>query len=346
MLHDGPIPLTQFGLGTRRLTSFGIQAASVQGGSIIAIDEVEHGLEPHRLAHLLHVLQQKATAASIQVLFTTHSAMAVESLKTNDLAVVRSVDGKTTVLPVPEELETAQGVFRSAPSALLSRKVVVGEGATEVGLLRGLFRHRDAVRLTKGHSSSVSLGLAIVDGRGGNDAPDRARLFSNLGYPSLVLMDNDDPKVAPNVAAAQAAGVIVARWQNGRALEDELVHGLNAAGLREMVDRAAELMSEEAVCSAVAAKLSVPKLEGTDPAEWEASCGKSSQEIRSAIGLASKGKKNPWFKNVDGGEVLVDLLTNHWASIEDDFLGSTIESIFQFVFDDVQDADVEGKSDD
>jgi hypothetical protein len=346
MLHDGPIPLTQFGLGTRRLTSFGIQSASVMGGSIIAIDEVEHGLEPHRLAHLLHVLQQKATAASIQVLFTTHSAMTVESLKTKDLAVVRSADGKTTVLPVPEELETAQGVFRSAPSALLSRRVVVGEGATEVGLLRGLFRQRDADRITKGHPSSVSLGLAIVDGKGGNNAPDRARLFRNLGYPALVLMDNDDPEVAPNVLSAQAAGVVISQWQTGRALEDELVHCLGAAGLREMVDRAAELMSAEAVCSAVAAKLSVSKLEGTDPAEWESSSGKSPVEIRNAIGLAAKGKKNPWFKNVDGGESLAVLVANHWASVENSFLGATIEKVFQFVLGDVPDPQMADNSDD
>ncbi|MEY9777200.1 ATP-dependent endonuclease [Arthrobacter sp. MW3 TE3886] len=346
MLHDGSIPLTQFGLGTRRLTSFGIQSASVAGGSIIAIDEVEHGLEPHRLAHLLHMLRQKAEATSVQVLFTTHSAMAVESLKASDLAVVRSVNGLTTVIPVPDELETAQGVFRSAPSALLARKVVVGEGATEVGLLRGLFRQWDANRIEQGQASSVSLGLAVVDGRGGNDAPDRACLFANLGYASFVLMDNDDDKVEPNVSAAQAAGVTIAQWQAGRALEDELAHGLDAAGLREMVDSAAELMSEEAVCSAVAAKLSVRKLEGTDPAEWAAFSGKPLDEVRNAIGLAAKGKKNPWFKTVDGGEILAVLVVNHWASIKDGSLGATFERVFRFVYTEVNDAETEQSFDD
>ncbi|WP_286179424.1 ATP-dependent endonuclease [Arthrobacter sp. ISL-95] len=333
MLHDGQIPLTQFGLGTRRLTSFGIQSAAAIGGSIIAIDEVEHGLEPHRLSHLLNTLRLKAEATSVQVIITTHSPMAVESLGVKDLAVVRSVEGITTVLPVPFKLENAQGVFRSAPSALLARKIVVGEGATEVGLLRGLFRAWDAARLNQGQASSVSLGVAVVDGKGGTSAPDRAHLFKSLGYPSMVLMDGDDPQAEPNVATAEASGVCFARWQEGRALEDELAYGLDADGLRELVAQAATHMSEEAVRSAVAAKLSVNKLEGIDPDLWTEACGKTPDEVRNAVGLAAKGKSS-WFKTVDGGEALAAILITHWESIKAKTLGTTLERVSRFVYGD------------
>jgi hypothetical protein len=33
------------------VSTLAIQREAVQGGSIIAVDEVEHGLEPHRLIH-------------------------------------------------------------------------------------------------------------------------------------------------------------------------------------------------------------------------------------------------------------------------------------------------------
>ena len=59
MLHDGEVPLSSFGLGTRRLTSLSIQDQAMDGGSIIAIDEVEHGLEPHRLAQTLRHLKKR-----------------------------------------------------------------------------------------------------------------------------------------------------------------------------------------------------------------------------------------------------------------------------------------------
>ncbi|MBM4591325.1 AAA family ATPase [Rhodococcus hoagii] len=59
MLHDGDVPLSSLGLGTRRLTSLSIQDQAMDDGSIIAIDEVEHGLEPHRLAQVLHHLKKR-----------------------------------------------------------------------------------------------------------------------------------------------------------------------------------------------------------------------------------------------------------------------------------------------
>ncbi|WP_175272027.1 ATP-binding protein [Prescottella equi] len=55
----GDVPLSSFGLGTRRLTSLSIQDEAMDGGSIIAIDEVEHGLEPHRLAQTLRHLKKR-----------------------------------------------------------------------------------------------------------------------------------------------------------------------------------------------------------------------------------------------------------------------------------------------
>ncbi|WP_163020251.1 AAA family ATPase, partial [Pseudomonas viridiflava] len=48
-LHENGIPLRLAGLGTRRLATLANQKSAVPEGAIILIDEIEHGLEPHRI---------------------------------------------------------------------------------------------------------------------------------------------------------------------------------------------------------------------------------------------------------------------------------------------------------
>ena len=43
-IHDGNIPLRLTGLGSRRLIALGIQLSCVEDGSLLLIDEIEHGL--------------------------------------------------------------------------------------------------------------------------------------------------------------------------------------------------------------------------------------------------------------------------------------------------------------
>lgn len=52
-LHDGDMPLRQLGLGSRRMLLCGIQKEGLEEGHITLFDEVEFGLEPHRIARLI-----------------------------------------------------------------------------------------------------------------------------------------------------------------------------------------------------------------------------------------------------------------------------------------------------
>ena len=133
-LHHGEIPVRAAGLGSRRLNALALQTLSVESGAVFLIDEVEHGLEPHRLRHLLRELQ-KAPGTTGQVLLTTHSEIPLEELTSNLLYLVRCEDGTTTISCVGKGL---QNLARSNPEALLARRVLVCEGPTEVGLCNGL----------------------------------------------------------------------------------------------------------------------------------------------------------------------------------------------------------------
>jgi ABC-type multidrug transport system ATPase subunit len=65
------------------------QTVAIRGDSVL-IDEIEHGLEPYRLQHVLYRVRQSTAAGQGQVIVTTHSPVAVQALQAGDISVVRS----------------------------------------------------------------------------------------------------------------------------------------------------------------------------------------------------------------------------------------------------------------
>lgn len=345
LLHDEVIPLTSQGLGTRRLTGIAIQEQAVVGGSIIAVDEIEHGLDPHRLCHLLRYLRAATKREDLQVILTTHSPVTIAALEAADICVVRSEAGRTAVAAVPSGLDEVQGAVRHAPSALLGRRVLIGEGATEAGFIRRLCGYGDEKREALDEPTSITAGVEIVNGGGGDQALQRAIVFSKLGYPSAVLVDNDDSEVDARVAEAKKAGVAVVRWSSGRAIEDEFAHGLGAAGLRRFVALGIENRGEESVRAKVAAQLDRPQSElvGVDPFAW---CAEDEEErLRNALAAAAKGEKAggedgkrdekaAWFKREDHGERLAELWRSHHSEVRTgSALSAVLDKVKAFVYD-------------
>ena len=341
LLHDQDVPLTGHGLGTRRLSSLAIQEKASAGGEIVLIDEVEYGLEPHRLNHLLRHLKKRTEGGDGQVLLTTHSPMAVEALQAADISVVRSDAGTTTVRQVPTELDEAQGTLRAGPSAVLARRVAVCEGKTEMGVTRRFLRHWDEQRAAQGKASHAALGACQSDGQGSTTAPVRARILQQLGYPTLLVIDNDDDSSEPGVADATACGAQIVRWQPGHALEDEIADTLSPAGLAALVGLAAEIKGEQSVLNAIGDRLvGAPKLSVLDPSTW-VTASRSLDAVRVAIGAAAKARKingygkeekKAWFKQEASGELLGGLLVAHWDEIEDRPLGAGLKALYAFVY--------------
>jgi hypothetical protein len=344
VLHEGKVPLTQYGLGSRRLTGLAIQENATAERSIVAIDEVEHGLEPHRLLHLVRYLRLQAAAGDLQVFVTTHSPVVVESLQTAELFVIKSEAGTTTVTPVPPELshqdlDTTQGVIRKRPSALLARRIIVGEGATETGLLRYLLGAWDAERKKPDDLTAVTAGVTVMNGEGDAQAPARAKALARLGYPTLLLLDGDVTSNAEQVRQASDAGVEVVQWSSGKALEDIVVTSLPQAALQAFVELAADENSEEGVLSGVAARLGVANLATLDVYDWVAQHGIAA--VREAIAAAAKGKKltgdkkdesKAWFKREDRGERLGQLLLASRSDVVDTELAIKLGWVKMFAY--------------
>lgn len=309
VLHNGPIPFTSYGLGMRRLASLSVQRLERSGASVVAMDEIEHGLEPHRLIRLLHILRKEAQNGA-QVLITTHSPVTVESLDAQMLAVVRSNDGETTVKGVPPILDgltgEPQGMIRSGPSAMLARRVLVVEGSTEEGMLRSLSQAWDS-----GESNLAMSGVVVRSGENDKQALQRAECLARLGYEAAALIDNDT-MLDPEVSSARAEGAVVFRWPKGRCLETQLAYDTPGGLLLELLELASDVgysdpeMGKLAVLAAVSARVpGNPSLSWNDPSEWPIDL----DAARTAIGETANAKK--WFKGNPAGEALGRWLVKH-----------------------------------
>lgn len=300
-LHDATVSALQAGMGTRRLLALAVQRLAVPTGAILLVDEIEHGLEPHRLRRLVATLRGEstlegpATAHAVgHALITTHSPVAIVELKAPELQVVREDRGKISIGAVPQQL---QDVVRRAAEAFLARKVIVCEGRLEIGLCRALEkvwakRHAD---MPLAHQ-----GVALVDG-GGHSAPTVAQSFQGLGYATALFMDHDDTAVDASVVAARAAGVRVARWTDPVCTEERLATDIPLAMLDKVVTWATNAWGEQPILDAVRGKLGVPALVGRIPSEWIGG-GANEQQVRRAVGAASKSHKHGWYKQIEAAE--------------------------------------------
>ena len=219
-LHDGNIPLRQLGLGSKRMLTIGLQKKTINSKHITLFDEVELGLEPHRIARLLqHLKEDKAG----QYFLTTHSPVVLRELTVDDLHVVHYQDGVVNVIAAnrPAISDFVQGKIRSGAEAFLAPKIVICEGATEVGFLRGLDEYWTS---NKERESFAYRGIAMFDANGAGNISEIAKSIFLLGYDVAVLADSDAPDQFSDEDADElrAKGIEVIKWGGGLSIEERL----------------------------------------------------------------------------------------------------------------------------
>jgi putative ATP-dependent endonuclease of OLD family len=90
-LHDGiGVPLRGLGIGSARLLIAGLQREAAQKSTLVLVDELEYGLEPHRIIRLLTSLGAKDAEPLLQAFVTTHSPAALRELSGSQLFVTRA----------------------------------------------------------------------------------------------------------------------------------------------------------------------------------------------------------------------------------------------------------------
>jgi hypothetical protein len=300
-LHDGDMPLRQLGLGSKRMLTTGLQKQALRAPHVTLFDEVELGLEPHRIARLLKHLKDDETG---QYFLTTHSPVVLRELTIADLHIVHYVGGRVNVVAAnkPAIADLIQGKIRSGAEAFLAPKIVVCEGATEVGFLRGLNDHWAD---TENKESFAYRGVAMFDANGASKIKAVAEGLKTLGYDVAVLADSDEPVQFSDAHAQELrnTGITVIKWDDALSIEERVFNDIPWAGVMASFDAARAIAGNDNVrIDQVRAQFG----EGYDPnfAAWV-----ESDELRNALGRAAK--TSDWFKRQSSGNDWAQAISAH-----------------------------------
>lgn len=221
-LHDDNVPLRNKGSGTKKLIATAMQMKLHDGKNVSLIDEIEMGLEPHRIRGLIYKLKNSQQ----QIFTTTHSPVVIRELSVSDNELYvckRDAEGRVGLdsLGVVPDI---QGPVRTNAEAFLGSRIVACEGLTEIGCLRAY----DIYRLDE-HSAPVwTLATAYFNCGGSSKIKSVCPKLVDLGYRTAVLCDNDAPAhlSAQDVGDLRGKGVHVCQCETGNSTERQLFHDL------------------------------------------------------------------------------------------------------------------------
>lgn len=304
-LHDNNIPLRQLGLGSRRMLLCGIQKTELTNGHITLFDEIELGLEPYRITRLVKHIKDDKTG---QYFLTTHSPSVLRELTISELFIVHNNAGNVDIIQTSSEdfLEyNPQGCLRLSAEAFLAKKIIICEGATEVGFLRGYDNYRTA----ETQRSFAYFGAALLDAKGANKIKNLAKLFQALGYSVAIIADTDAPTELSysDIQELTDIGIHACTWAGECSLEERVMLDLPWSSVLESVKFARDQLDKPV--NEQIKQLSIGISLSGHADNWE-----DSVELRRALGQAAKesikkdSKKNPWFKNMTDAELWFDLI--------------------------------------
>lgn len=296
-LHQDGIPASKLGLGSRRLLSMSAQLSMVGNGGGVLIDEIESGLEAHRIRHMLRVLEKQTEGEGAgQIIFTTHHAAVLEELGCEPLFVVtREGDGSVSVDKAPY---SAQGTVRSLPNAILAPRVIVCEGATEVGLLRALEEALCKIDMEK---SLAYNGVTVADAAGGDNVAERCKHLCDMGKTVCAFMDSDKPACVPKGSAV----LEVVAWGGAVCTESRIIGDLPEDVLEKFVLEIPRLAQKKAkpIVDALKARLTS---DFTSLDDLFAVYSSDVDALKEALAEAAGEKE--WFKQVGKAEALGSFL--------------------------------------
>ncbi len=334
-LHDSGVPLRLAGLGTRRLATLAIQKSAIAEGAIVLIDEIEHGLEPHRIIGAIAQLkadqakaleQRKPTG---QILMTTHSDVALGEAGAESLRVVQTArPSRATLIGRPSSPDPIRPLMRFTPRALFARRILVSEGNTELGMLLGL---REGWPSRHGGRPIEQLGAAIADGNG-EQASSLALALAGLGYPTAMFRDSDTVLAPGTVVALAAAGVPVFEYGGSlnteqaifTAANDELVQALLVYA---RVERGDAVVDDN--LNIRMPDLGIELIRG-DFGNWSLLSELNDAQLRVAVAEVAARKK--WFKDQRIGRGLASLVARVAAANAASPLATTLGQVEAWLY--------------
>ena len=321
-LHDGEVPLRQLGLGSKRMLTTGLQKQALGIPHITLCDEVELALEPHRIARLLQYLKQDTSG---QYFLTTHSPVVLREMTIDDIQIVHYKAGKTEIVAAaqPALADIAQGKLRAGAEAFLAPKVVVCEGPTEIGFVRGL----DDIWAKHDLPSFAYQGVAPFNAAGADQVRSTAECMHALHYDVAAVVDSDEPsKFSPEDSTClQAKGVTVVCWSEKMSIEERVFADLTWEGALASFWMAVQIHGDvQKIIDNVRSQFGAGFR--TDVGTWT-----DTPQLRTA--LAKAAKASDWFKRQSWAHQWIVGISDHLFSpaIESTDLAAQIRNFRKWV---------------
>lgn len=306
-LFDGDAPLSQFGTGSQRLLSMGLNIGVAPGEAVLLIDEIEDGLEPYRLRNLINEFRSEQ-GVSGQIFMTTHSPIAVAECTIDELMVVHSDAGVTNAVFLkgddPETNKSIQAEVRRNAEAFLSQRIIICEGKTEIGFIRAIDRH---IASTKNYRMAYK-GVGTADGNGSNIFK-CADILRRCGYDICVLMDSDKDSEDSEKQRMRSAGIPLFDWDKPNAFEEQCFLELPMPAIQQEIQIAVDEKSIDSIIARFS-DYSIPFDRGGDSVTLTA----LSPEQRKTIGKIAKEKN--WYKRIDLGEQFGNVVLNSLSELD------------------------------
>ena len=327
-LHNADnTPLRQLGTGSSRLLISGLQKSS-STSNIFIVDEAEYGLEPYRISRLLNELGSKTSAPEQQVFITTHSPYVLRELQAAQLHVIR----KFLPIPLPPPYlnhshrvysltggDEQQSTLRVCAEAFFSQSVIVCEGKTEIGLVRGI----DLYSQDSNVATIQSFGAYCADG-GGDSMFVRAKVFRSLGYPTAILKDSDKDAEHVNFSDdVRTHGIRIFEWGNNYSTEDAIFNCCPAESIPSLLNLAVNRKSSDSINSNI---LDFSKGQFC----LDHCLNQFEDKMRPILAQAAKSKKGAWYKDIEPAEKIArEIIAPQYANF-DQIFKQPLNSLFSW----------------
>lgn len=306
-IHEDGIPFRLKGKGSKRLLSLAIQLSLTQPSGVILIDEIEQGLEPDRVQHLVCKLSKYADK---QIIITTHSSNVIVEIPCTSLFVLRK--GKSYLKHVEKEM---QGSIRKNPEAFFAKKILVCEGATEVGFCRSL----NEFRINSGKASAACKGVRFADGTG-NEMTKYVTGFNKLLYPTALFCDSDRDDINTLKQEFEGRGIKIIDCDMNNSIEQQVFNDVPWVVVNELIQIAIKKVEEDNKILFEEAEKIVFDSTNTHlqnkMAQIENWCKNETIELRNALGIAAKKKE--WYKKQSYGEFMGQCILTHYSELAEE----------------------------
>ena len=307
-LFDGDTPLSQYGTGSQRLLSMGLNIDATAGDALLLIDEIENGLEPYRLRNLINEFRSEHNTAG-QIIMTTHSPVVVAECTIDEIMVVHSSSGVTYAKKLKgndlEANKAMQAQIRKNAEAFLSKRLIICEGKTEMGFIRAADSY---IASTKDYRMAHK-GVGTADGNG-SDIFKCADILRDCGYDICILMDSDKDSEDAEKERMRSDGIPVFDWDRPNAFEEQCFTEITLDAIHAEI----RIAIDEKSADSVAAKLTNAGLQFVRDGD-SITFPSLSTEQRKMLGKIAKNCS--WYKRIGLGEQFGNIVMSCMDSFGD-----------------------------